>query len=230
MLKQLKTLLHNRWVEEIQGSAWGAPIVLAPKLHQEKVTDIDDYIWRMCVSYRGLNRVTKIFAFPILRCDSSIEDMGDHVGILFFISLDAKSGFHQISVKSSDREKLAFFGPDDKMYTYTVLPFGCVNGPTFYTCMKRCFQCQWTKLFRQRINRQDIDLQSSTSQQPPWIVPITPETDDYEKSCTELLFPNLDYDKEYIVANSKPVIADKSEDVIPLEGGDPVVRSKMEKK
>ena len=95
--------------------------------------------------------------------------------------------------------------------------------------MKRCFQCQWTKLFRQRINRQDIDLQSNTSQQPPWVVPITPETDDYEKSCTELLFPNLQHGKEYIVANSNPVITDKSEDVIPLEGGDPIVRSKMEK-
>ena len=56
-------------------------------------------IWRMCVSYRGLNRVTKIFAYPISRCDSSIEDMGDYVGILFFISLDAKQGYHQVKVR-----------------------------------------------------------------------------------------------------------------------------------
>ena len=229
MMKQLKTLLHNRWAEEIQGSAWGSPIVLAPKPHQEKVTDIDDYIWHMCVSYRDLNRVTKIFAFPILRCDSSIEDMGDHVGILFFISLDAKSEFHQIRVRSIDREKLAFFGPDNKMYTYTVLPFGCVNGPTFYTCMKRNFQCQWTKLFRQRINRQDIDLKQHTSQQPQWTAPVSNVTDDYEQSCTHAIFPNLEIDKQYVLSDDKNVIEEASEDIIDIEGGDPIVRMKMEK-
>ena len=156
IMEHIKTLLHNKWAREIQGSAWGFPIVLAPKPHQEEVVKIDDYIWRMCVSYQGLNRVTKIFAYPISRCDSSIEDMGDHIWILFFISLDAKQGYHQVKVKESDKEKLAFYGPNNKMYTYNVLHFGCVNGPTFYTCMKRSFQCQWTKLFRQRINRQKI--------------------------------------------------------------------------
>ena len=177
ILEHLKTLLHNKWAKEIQGSAWGFPIVLAPKPHQEECTNIDDYVWRICASYRGLNRVTKIFAYPISRCDRSIEDMGDHVGILFFISLDAKQGYHQVKVKESDQEKLAFYGPNNKMYTYNVLPFGCVNGPTFYTCMKRTLQCQWTKLFRQRVNRQKIDLKQKESGQPEWVVPIEPATD-----------------------------------------------------
>ena len=181
----------------------------------------------MCVSYRGLNRVTKIFAFRISRCDTSVEDMGDHVGILFFISLDAKSGFHHIKVRLVDREKLAFFGPDGKMHTYCVLPFGCVNGPTFYTCMKRCFQYQWTKLFRQRINRQDIDLKQDVSQQPSWVIPISNETNDYDDSCTKALFVNLEVDKEYTLVDSDPVIADDKVDTILIEGGGPIVRSKM---
>ena len=163
IMEHIKTLLHNRWAKEIQGSPWGFPIVLAPKPHQEEVMNIDDYIWRMCVSYRGLNRITKVFAYPISRCDSSIEDMGDHVGTLYFISLDAKQGYHQVKVREKDQEKLVFFGPYNKMYTYNVLPFSCVNGPTFYTCMKRTLQDQWRNLFRQRINREDIELDKDKS-------------------------------------------------------------------
>lgn len=84
IMQHLKTLLLNKWAKGIKGSSWGSSIVLAPKPHQEEKCDIDDYIWRMCVSYRGLNGVTKMFVNPINRCDSSIEDMGDHIGILFF--------------------------------------------------------------------------------------------------------------------------------------------------
>ena len=179
-MEHLRTLLHNRWAKEIQGSAWGFPIVLAPKPHQEHVSNIYDYVWRMCISYRGLNRVTKIFAYPISRCDSSIEDMGDCVGVIFCIRLDAKQGYHQVKVKEANQEKLAFFGPNNKMYTYNVLPFGCVNGPTFYTCIKRTFQCQWTKLFHQRLNKQDIKLHQTESKQPDWTTPVSPCTDDYD--------------------------------------------------
>ena len=229
IMKHLRTLLHNKWAKEIQGSAWGFPIVLAPKPHQEHVFNIDDYIWRMCVSYRGLNRVTKIFAYPISRCDSSIEDMGDHVGIIFFISLDAKQGYHQVKVKETDQEKLAFYGPNNKMYTYNVLPFGCVNGPTFYTCMKRAFQCQWTKLFRQRLNRQDIKLHKKESKQPDWVTPVSPCTDDYEESKEKLLFPNLGIDKEYMLEDEHDIITDKGEEIREIDGGMPVVKSKMNK-
>ena len=229
IMQHIRTLLHNRWAKEVQGSAWGFPIVLAPKPHQEEVINIDDYIWRMCVSYRGLNRVTKIFAYPISRCDSSIEDMGDYVGILFFISLDAKQGYHQVKVREQDQEKLAFYGPNNKMYTYNVLPFGCVNGPTFYTCMKRTLQDQWTKLFRQRINRQDIDLNREKSGQPDWVVSVKNISDDYEATKENLVFPDIELDEEYILAKESNVLFEKGEEEIELDGGMPVIKSKMNK-
>ena len=181
----------------------------------------------MCVSYRGLNRVTKIFAYPISRCDSSIEDMGDHIGIIFFISLDAKQGYHQVKVKEADQEKLAFYGPNNKMYIYNVLPFGCVNGPTFYTCMKRTFQCQWTKLFRQRLNKQDIKLHQAESKQPDWTTPVSPCTDDYDASKEKLLFPNLELDAEYTLGEDHDVLTDKGEEIREIDGGMSIVRSKM---
>jgi len=56
----------------------------------------------MCVSYRTtLNSVTKPSQYyPIPHCDNSV---------IFFISLNALQGYHQVSVQTIDREKLAFF-------------------------------------------------------------------------------------------------------------------------
>ena len=51
---------------------WGSSIVLAAKPHQEHIKNIDDFVWRMCVSYRKLNAVTKLFELPIPRCDDVI--------------------------------------------------------------------------------------------------------------------------------------------------------------
>ncbi len=122
-------------------------IVLAPKPHQEDVDDITEFIWRMCVSYRKLNSITEPFEFPIPRCDAAVTILpipgGKHV---FFISLDAKQGYHQVVVRKCDREKLAFFAPNDKKYTFKVMPFGPTNAPPFYTCMMRDFSDDWNKL------------------------------------------------------------------------------------
>jgi hypothetical protein len=71
--------------------------------------NIEEFIWRMCVSFRRLNRVAKPFTFPILRCAGAIEDLGSIAFlILWFISLDCRQGFHQISSRHSDQEKPHF--------------------------------------------------------------------------------------------------------------------------
>ena len=54
---------------------------------------------------------------------------------MWIITMDAKQGYHQISLRKYDVEKLAFFAPDNKKYAFTVMPFGPVNAPTFYTCI-----------------------------------------------------------------------------------------------
>eukprot|EP00978_Attheya_sp_CCMP212_P015878 scaffold41044_cov68-Attheya_sp.AAC.3 len=74
--------------------------------------DIEAFVCWLCVSYRKLNTVTLPFEYPIPRCDDAIEDLGDGAGRLHFISLDARQGYHQVSVRLCDQEKLAFFGPD----------------------------------------------------------------------------------------------------------------------
>lgn len=134
MMQQIEALLANDWIEETLG-AWGSIIVLAPKPHQEHVENIDDFVWRMCVSYRGLNSVTKPFAFPIPRCDDAIGSLHIGPGDIFIITVDARQGYHQVKVRDGDKEKLAFFAPNGKKYTYKVMPFGPMNAPAFYTWM-----------------------------------------------------------------------------------------------
>ena len=168
MMEQIEALLKNDWIEEAQG-AWGSMIVLAPKPHQEHVTDIDDFIWRMCVSYRGLNSVTKPFAWPIPRCDDAIGSLNFGSGTIYIITVDARQGYHQVAVKASDKEKLAFFAPNNKKYTYTVMPFGPMNAPAFYTYMMQKFKDEWDALFYQTLRQSPTldthDITVTTSNQ-----------------------------------------------------------------
>lgn len=100
------------------------------------------------MSYRAINKITRPFQYPIGRCDDAIEKLGDSAGVLYFITLDCAQGYYQIRVWHRDQEKLAFFAPPRKKYTYTVLPIGPVNAPPFDTAMVRQFQAEWTHLFQ----------------------------------------------------------------------------------
>lgn len=85
IMKHIKVLLNNGWITECKTGGYGAPNVLAPKPHQEKVDNIDDFVWRMCVSYRALNKITKPFKYPIGRCDDAVDDLGDGAGRIFLL-------------------------------------------------------------------------------------------------------------------------------------------------
>ena len=144
MKDQLDALIHNGMVEPNNGP-WAAGLVLAPKPHQEDVTDITQFVWRMCVNYRHLNRVTKPYRFPIPRCHESIQDFGDSHGAIYTIALDAFSGFHQIACTDNAKDKLAFWGPDEQKWTYTVMPFGPTNGPPVYQGFMTMLKGHWTR-------------------------------------------------------------------------------------
>jgi len=55
--KHIHILETNDWICDYEGP-WGSLILLTPKPHQEECTDINEFIWRLCVSYRSLNSVT----------------------------------------------------------------------------------------------------------------------------------------------------------------------------
>jgi hypothetical protein len=147
--KHLMALRTNWWILRFWGP-WESMIVLTPKPHQEHIMNIEDFIWRMCVSFRRLNRVTKPFTFPIPRCADAIEDLGVVAFlILWFISLDFRQGFHQIAIRHSDQEKTAFFTPDGDKESFTVMPFGRTNEPATYTAMMFELHLEWIAMFKE---------------------------------------------------------------------------------
>ena len=150
IMQQINQLLNNKWIRKC-GGPWGSMIVLAAKPHQENIDNIDDFIWRMCVSYRRLNSITRPFQYPIPRCDDSITILGRGSAVIFIFALDARQGYHQIAVKEEDQEKLAFFAPNNEKYCFTVMPFGPTNAPSFYTAMMHNFQTEWDNLFLLRL-------------------------------------------------------------------------------
>ena len=130
IMQQINNLLKKKWIREY-GSFWGSMIILAANTHQEDIDDIRKFVWRMCVSYNGLNKATKIYEYPIPRCDMAITIIELGSTGIYFITVDAKQGYHQITVRDFDVEKLAFFGSDNKTYGFTIIPFGPVNTPPF---------------------------------------------------------------------------------------------------
>ena len=86
IMEQVGQLKSNKWIRRC-GGPWGSMIVLAQKPHQEHITAIKDFVWRMCVSYRKLNAVTKPFQFPIPRCDDAVIGLGCGAVVIWIISL-----------------------------------------------------------------------------------------------------------------------------------------------
>ena len=83
MQKTIDVLLKSGLIIEDSESSWNSNIVLAPKPHQEYVTEIDDYMWRFCISYVSLNLVTRVINYPIPRCDDAV--MNEFGKARFFI-------------------------------------------------------------------------------------------------------------------------------------------------
>jgi hypothetical protein len=92
MQKTIHNLLELGFIKQDTPSSWGFRITLAPKPHQEHVTDINSYVWRFCINYSRLNMITKPAEYPIPRCDDAVTyGFGD---AQYYILLDAYSGYH----------------------------------------------------------------------------------------------------------------------------------------
>jgi hypothetical protein len=136
-LSELELETLREWLKEMMKtgkirrstSPAGSPILFVPKPNGRGL--------RLCVDYRGINRVTIPNRYPL----PLMQELQDRTqGAQFFTKMDLKNGFHLIRIREGDEWKTAFrtrYG----LYEFMVMPFGLTNAPaTFQDMMNHIFR------------------------------------------------------------------------------------------
>ncbi|GBG87456.1 hypothetical protein CBR_g45514 [Chara braunii] len=127
--RQIDDMIGKGWIKPSE-SEFGAPVLFVPKKGGKL---------RMCIDYRGLNRITRKNAYPLPRIDDLLDAAS---GCKVFSKIDLKFGDHQIEVDPADQHKTAF-KTRDGLYEFTVMSFGLTNAPaTFQSLMDKVFRYQ----------------------------------------------------------------------------------------
>jgi len=114
----LEDSLRKGWITQSESPA-GAPILFVPK---------KDGGLRLCVDYRGLNKVTIKNRHPLPLISEILDRLS---GAKIFTKIDLKDAYHRIRIRRSDRWKTAFrtrYGH----FEYVVMPFGLTNAPATF--------------------------------------------------------------------------------------------------
>ena len=101
-------------------SPYVAPAFLAKK-HDDTHRFVDDY--------KKLNLITIKDSSPLLNMETTVRKLGE--AYKYFSKLDLKSGFYQIPIKETDKEKTAFTTPFG-LFQFNVLPMGLKNSPSTF--------------------------------------------------------------------------------------------------
>ena len=109
----ITALVDSGLITDCEGSR-GSILLIDVKPHQEECTNINPFIWMLCVSYRPLNSITRSFEYPISHCVDSIDDISDSRGSLTMISLDTCSEYHQVTIRQYIQDNLDFSTPYNK--------------------------------------------------------------------------------------------------------------------
>ncbi len=119
--KEVITMLKNGIIRKSK-SPWNASVVLAGK---------KDGTLRFCVDYRKLNQITKRDVYPLPRIDDMLEKFRE---MCYFSTFDFASGYWQVEINESDKEKTAFT-TSDGLFEWNVMPFGLTNAPATFQRM-----------------------------------------------------------------------------------------------
>ena len=114
----------------------GAPILFVKK---------KDGSLRMCMDYRGLNKVTKKNHYPLPLISGLLDQLGR---ARIFTKIDLKGAYNLVRIKEGDEWKTAFrtrYGH----FEYNVMPFGLTNAPAV-------FQHMMNDIFREHLDDFDV--------------------------------------------------------------------------
>ena len=118
---EIQDLLDNGIIRRSR-SPYNSPIWIVDK---KGFDDDGNRKKRMVIDFRKLNERTVDDKYPVPDINIILSNLGRGK---FFSKVDLKSGFHQILLKESDREKTAFSVNNGK-YEFCRLPFGLKNAP-----------------------------------------------------------------------------------------------------
>ena len=79
--------------------------------------------WRMCIDFTDLNKACPKDSYPFPRIDTLVDSTVRHQLLSF---MDAFSGYNQIKMDESDREKTSFV-TSQGLFCCKVMPFGLKN-------------------------------------------------------------------------------------------------------
>jgi len=111
--KMIDEMLVNKIISK-STSPWSSPVVIVKK------KDGSD---RFCVDYRKLNKITIRDNYPIPLIEETLDSLN---GSLYFSTIDLASGYWQIALSDSAKEKTAF-ATHKGLFQFEVLPFGLSN-------------------------------------------------------------------------------------------------------
>lgn len=114
----IDTALAKGMIQHSESPA-GAPILFVPK---------KDGTLRLCVDYRGLNKVTVKNRYPLPLISEILDRLS---GAKFYSKLDIRDAYHRIRIAREDRWKTSFrtrYG----QFEYLVMPFGLTNAPATF--------------------------------------------------------------------------------------------------
>ena len=118
MQRQVQEMLEAKVIQPSL-SPWAFPVVLVEKKDGEQ---------RFCIDYRKLNHITKKDSYPLPRIDDTFDMLH---GKKFFTTLDLASGYWQIELEESAKEKTAFI-VENNLYEFNRMSFGLCNAPATF--------------------------------------------------------------------------------------------------
>ena len=136
--------MEKKGLIEDDDGPWGSPVVLASKPNQEHV-HWSQYVFRLCVSYRALNAVTRPFLFPVKRCDKAVELIGEAE---YVITMDLDAGYWQMMLNKQSRSKTAFYIPRGKK-RWKRTPMGATNAHPAFVAMMMQLEDLWNQKYKQ---------------------------------------------------------------------------------